>query len=111
MSLADEIGNHWKNGEKLVASGCFHDALLNFQKAKAILISESYAMFIKSEENSSKKTTALMGATMEKITASINKSIDILTKNPVLALGLKKGFTAEDVKKQYRSLALKYHPG
>ena len=57
------------------------------------------------------KSKAIMTLTMDKLTVSISKSVDILTKNPVLVLGLKRGYTIDDVKKSYRSLALKYHPG
>jgi preprotein translocase subunit Sec63 len=53
----------------------------------------------------------LMGNVMEKLTDDIKTNSDILSKNPVLALGLKRGYSNSDVKKQYRLLALKYHPG
>ena len=72
---------------------------------------------------------------MGKLTINIKSSSDMLSKNPILALGLKRGhsydladhhtlilmgsyvhiyviigYTTEDLRKQYRMLALKYHP-
>ena len=39
-----------------------------------------------------------------------NRDVKLINANPVHALGLKRGFGKSDVKKAYRSYALKYHP-
>ena len=52
-----------------------------------------------------------MGEILEKLNFSIDRSVGIMSKNPVIALKLTRGFDKKDVKKAYRTLALKYHPG
>lgn len=47
---------------------------------------------------------------MFQLSFSIDKCVDILQKNPVLALGLRRDYNKTDVKKAYRAAALKYHP-
>ena len=48
-SLSDDIISLFKEGEGCASSGRFHDAIISYQKAKAILISEPYDMFQKSK--------------------------------------------------------------
>lgn len=60
---------------------------------------------------STSKASKILGEIMGKLSKSIDTSMGELNKNPVLSLGLSRGFTKADVKKAYRMGALKYHPG
>jgi preprotein translocase subunit Sec63 len=48
---------------------------------------------------------------LSKLTTSIDKNVAALVANPVSALQLQRGFKSVDIKKSYRALVLKYHPG
>jgi hypothetical protein len=48
---------------------------------------------------------------LSKLTTSIDKNVAALVANPVSALQLQRGFKNVDIKKSYRALVLKYHPG
>ena len=91
------VESFYHKGEHCAHAGQFHDALANFQKAKSLLLSQSY------QHSSS--------SSMEKISMNIKKYTEVLAKNPILALCLSRGYNSDDLKKQYRTLALQFHPG
>jgi hypothetical protein len=114
-----KIKQLWKDGEDLSTSGKHSEALLNFQRAKSLLLEENKKMFgsedVLNMTNSGATgtgdaTSKLMGNILTKLTGSINRDVKLINANPVHALGLSKGFTKSDVKKAYRKSALKYHP-
>jgi len=108
----------WQAGEQLSLSGQHPEALLHFQRAKSMLLVESKALFgdedgiqINNNSISSKGGHGkLMANILTQLTGSINRDVKLINANPVHALGLKRGFSKADVKKAYRSHALKYHP-
>ena len=104
-----KIGSLWELGESQFKSGDALEALLNFQRAKTLLITESNGIYA-NPTLASGKASKLMGEIMQKLTGSIDRASTVLNKNPVMALGLGRGFTKSDVKKAYRKAALRYHP-
>lgn len=107
--MTDVVGRLWQDGESLAQAKQYHDALLNYQRAKTLLIKESAVMFDGAQQKD-KKASKLLGDIMEKLQVGIAKITDTLTNNHQLALGLSYGFSKTDVKKAYRKHALKYHP-
>ena len=104
-----EIGRLWEEGESLKDAGDFHQAILKYQRAKNILVTESKSVYDKN--GSASQSKKVLGEIMDKLTFSIDRVMDVLNKNPILVLGLSRGYTQSEVKKNYRKLALKYHPG
>ena len=109
----------WQQGERLSLDGQHPEALLHFQRAKALLLVESKALFGSDDvlqfsnnavSGKGGSTSKLMGDILTQLTGSINRDVKLMNANPVHALGLKRGFTKADVKKAYRIYALKYHP-
>ena len=110
MATVSVIGRLWDEGESLKDNGQFHEAILKYQRAKSMLIIESKKMYDTSN-SASTGTPKYLGEIMEKLTGSIDKVLGVLNKNPIMVLGLSRGFTQSEVKKHYRKMALKYHPG
>ena len=90
--MSERIGQLWELGESQFKSGNALEALLNFQRAKSLLINESNSVYSNPSLGSG-KASKILGEIMTKLTGSIDRASDILTKNPVLALGLSTGFT------------------
>lgn len=107
--MTDRIGAVWEKGEEYIADGNFLDGLLEFQRAKKMLINESSALY-SSPTADNKRIQQIFGEIMTKLTRSIDKNIAILSTQPLLTLKLEKGYNKKDVKKAYRQNALKYHP-
>ena len=103
QNLGDRVGSLWQEGEELSSNGLHGDALIQFQRAKALLISEG-------KSNQNPNAAKILSQIMQKLSSSIDRDVAKLGKNPVLTLGLSRGFTKSDVKKAYRKFALKYHP-
>ncbi len=78
MSMTDPAGKLVEQGELLASSGSLLEALICFQRAKALLSSQS-------------SDPSVMGSFLEKLESSIRRSTDALLRNPVLTLGLKRG--------------------
>ena len=106
--MSQKIGNLWEDGEDLIGNGAYHDGLLHFQRAKALLIAESSSIYDDPSKNV--KASKIFGEIMQKLTHSIEKNVKVLNENPIIALGLKRGYNKSDVKKAYRKNALKFHP-
>ncbi len=106
-----EIKKLWQKGEDLSLDGKHGDAILQFQRAKSMLLVESKALYgtteVPQDGGGGRK---LMGDILTKLSESINRDVKLINANAVHALGLKRGFTKADVKRAYRSAALKYHP-
>ena len=107
--MSERIGQLWELGETQFKGGDALEALLNFQRAKTLLISESNSIY-SNPSLANGKASKLMGEIMQKLTSSIERASFMLHKNPIMALNLTRGFTKADVKKAYRKCALKYHP-
>lgn len=107
--MTDVVGRLWQDGESLAKEKQYHEALLNYQRAKTLLIKESAAMF-DGVQQKDKKASKLLGDIMEQLQTGISKITSTLASNHQLALGLSYGFSKTDVKKAYRKYALKYHP-
>ena len=107
--MSERIGQLWELGESQFKGGDALEALLNFQRAKTLLISESNSIY-SNPSLANGKASKLMGEIMQKLTSSIERASFMLHKNPIMALNLTRGFTKSDVKKAYRKCALKYHP-
>ena len=107
--MAARIGAIWEQGEELVSDGDYLEGLLMFQRAKTMLIAESKEIYSAPNDNN-KRASKLFGDIMVRLSASIDKNIAILSRNPIMTLKLTRGFNKKDVKKAYRSNALKYHP-
>lgn len=90
--MSERIGQLWELGESQFRSGNALEALLNFQRAKSLLITESSSVYSNPAQGNG-KASKILGEIMTKLTGSIDRASDILTKNPVLALGLSTGFT------------------
>jgi hypothetical protein len=98
--MSDEVSKIkelWQNGEQLSTSGKHPDALLNFARAKALLLIESKKLLGSNESvhinnnsvtNSGTTNSKLMGDILTKLTTSINRDIKLINANPVHALGL-----------------------
>lgn len=108
--MSEDIGRLWEEGESLKERGDFHQAVLHFQRAKTLLIIESKKMYEPGKPGSSGHTPKVLGEIMGKLSSSIETVLGLLGKNPILVLGLSRGYTQTDVKKSYRKMALKYHP-
>lgn len=108
--MTADIGRLWDEGEVLKDQGEFHQAILKYQRAKNLLIVESKKMYAPGKPGSSSSAPKVLGEIMEKLTVSIDRVLGVLGKNPILVLGLSRGYTQADVKKCYRKMALKYHP-
>ena len=107
--MSERIGQLWELGESQFKGGDALEALLNFQRAKTLLISESNSIY-SNPSLANGKASKLMGEIMQKLTSSIERASFMLHKNPIMALNLTRGFNKSDVKKAYRKCALKYHP-
>ena len=106
-----EIKVLWQKGEELSLDGKHSDAILQFQRAKSMLLLESKTLYGTAEiPQDSGSGSKLMGDILVKLSESINRDVKLINANAVHALGLKRGFTKTDVKKAYRVAALKYHP-
>ena len=89
--MASDIAhNHWQLGEKYAAKGQYLEALLHYEKARGLTDSTT--------------------STYKKYTDCHGRIVNILQKNPVLALQLHRGFSKKDVRKAYRRCVLIYHP-
>ena len=111
-SEINSIKELWASGEVLSLKGSHPEALLNFQRAKSMLLIESKSVFGVEDPSSANNSggSKLMGDILSKLTVSINRDVKLINANPVHALGLKRGYNKSDVKKAYRAHALKYHP-
>lgn len=90
--MSEQIGSLWELGESQFKGGNALEALLNFQRAKSLLISESNSVY--SNPNlASGKASKILGEIMTKLTGSIDRVSGILTKNPIMALSLNRGYT------------------
>ena len=106
-----EIKKLWQHGEELSLDGKHSEAILHFQRAKSMLLVESKALYGATEiPQDGGGGSKLMGDILTKLSESINRDVKLINANAVHALGLKRGFNKADVKKAYRSAALKYHP-
>ena len=106
-----EIKKLWQHGEELSLDGKHSEAILHFQRAKSMLLVESKALYGATEiPQDGGGGSKLMGDILTKLSESINRDVKLINANAVHALGLKRGFTKADVKKAYRTAALKYHP-
>lgn len=90
--MLEKIGNLWELGEAQFKNGDALDALLNFQRAKALLITESAGVY-SNPNTTNGKASKILGEIMGKLTSSIDRASTLLNKNPVLTLGLNRGFT------------------
>ena len=109
--MTEVVGKLWQDGESKAQKKDFHEAMLSFQRAKALLIKESAVMFENPTKNTGEsKASKLMGSIMEKLHRSISRVSEILSKDPILALQLPRDYSKSDIKKAYRKQALKYHP-
>lgn len=112
MATTTAIGKLWEEGEYLKNGGHFHEAIIKYQLAKNMLIIESKQMYDRNKSaDVGVNTPKHLGDIMEKLSYSIDKILSVLNKNPILVLGLSRGYTQGEVKKSYRKMALKYHPG
>ena len=98
----------WEKGEGQVKNGEVTEGLLNYQRAKHKLMAESQGVRSITIVNDREKK--LVEDMMKKLAHSIDKNMTLLNSNPILALKLSRGFSRSDVKKSYRSCALKCHP-
>eukprot|EP00602_Paraphysomonas_sp_CaronLab_P009191 CAMPEP_0185032872 /NCGR_PEP_ID=MMETSP1103-20130426/21368_1 /TAXON_ID=36769 /ORGANISM="Paraphysomonas bandaiensis, Strain Caron Lab Isolate" /LENGTH=701 /DNA_ID=CAMNT_0027568937 /DNA_START=35 /DNA_END=2137 /DNA_ORIENTATION=+ len=109
--MTDRIGQVWQEGEILASRGQIHDALMCFQQAKALLLVESKKNYeTKGLSQSGARIPQILGEILMKLNQSVDKNVAVLSKNPVLSLQLRPGFTKKDVKRAYKQAALKYHP-
>ena len=109
-NFSERVGRLWSEGEELSSGGDHAGALLQFQRAKALLLHESKSMVGNQSVGTSSNASKVLGQIMQKLSTSIDRDVATLSKNPVHALGLNRGFNKTDVKKAYRKSALKYHP-
>lgn len=103
----EEIGQLWEDGEEFVANEEYHSALICFLKAKKLLITEAGSIF---SDQKGGKIDKIYGEVMEKLSLSIENSVNVLNQRPTLALGLKRGYSMSDLKRAYHQMALRYHP-
>lgn len=108
--MSAEVGRLWEEGESLKDLGEFHQAVIRYQRAKNLLILDSKKMYDIDKPGSSSQAPKVLGEIMERLTGSTELVLGVLSKNPILVLGLSRGYTQSDVKKSYRKMALKYHP-
>lgn len=106
--MAEEIGEKWVEGEQCASKALHLDALFHYMQAKAMLVAE--ANKDKGTPAGNQRSKAICQEILTKLEKSIFKSTEIMRKNPVAALGLKRGFKRSDIKKAYHKLALQYHP-
>ena len=106
-----DIKKLWQQGEDLSLGGKHSEAILQFQRAKRLLETESKTLYGSTEiPQDGANGNKLMTEIFSRLSESINRDVKLINANGVHALGLKRGFSKSDVKKAYRVAALKYHP-
>lgn len=106
-----DIKKLWQQGEDLSLGGKHSEAILQFQRAKRLLETESKTLYGSTEiPQDGASGNKLMTEIFSRLSESINRDVKLINANGVHALGLKRGFSKSDVKKAYRVAALKYHP-
>ena len=91
-------------------SGDVLGGLLNYLKAKKMLIEESKNLYTNSNSNNASK---LLGELLQRLTKSVDRDFNTIKKHPNVALGLgsmASGYNKNEIKKAYRKAALRYHP-